>query len=516
MPEYNSKMFVISKLPAFFLLILLMGFHSGISSTGKEKSQGTVASPETTARYFPIIADDIIKTVYTANGSASIPSQDTLYYFLSKVKDANFNLVIANLTPISPFETTDQYYENFFSTLSKLNPSTDHAALNVIVYDARIKEANNFQFPAIIKKYYDRSEVYGIYYDEPRLRDFDRLASLREIFKKNHARTHKAGQTLFVNLFGVNAVRDYVNYLDQWIDQGHPEVLSFDNYSVWDDQRAKKFGDGIGADWGRDFFLNLEIFRRKSIEYNMPFWTWVSVHQSWSSYSHRYYRHSTVSDLRFQVYSSLAYGATGILYYRFWNAPIEHNQNGWHEGEAILGYNGKVTDLFQPVAELNKEVKAIGALLLHLHSVGVYHSTNDFPKQDGVVPALPLEPLYTAGKESYGIKLLKWSNESLLTKEELKDKIVLSLGNEAGLVGIFRYDETRQYYFMLVNKDRHNSQIFHVVLDSQKCSVSGKQIVIKNVRTNMQMTTQLNKDGEIMFNALLRPGDGLLFVVDSK
>jgi hypothetical protein len=282
--------------------------------------------------------------------------------------------------------------------------------------------------------------------------------------------------------------------------------------------RAAQFGVDIGADWGRDYFFNLEVFRQASLQTELPFWVWILVHRHWSAYSKQFYRRATESDIRFQVYSALAYGAKGILFYNFWNPPLIENPNGWHEEEAILDSNGIETDLFRPIAAVNGEINQLGEVLLNLRSVGVFHVTNNYPQVAGAGTKIALEELYVpesvSERRRYGIKLVSWEDPTRLSSEEIKYKIVKSLTNEAGMVGILKDKDQEQVYLVVANKNRHSTETFFLTLDQKKTGLRSRNVVLRNLLTSEAIEGKTDPNGDFQFQIQLQPGDGVLLKVE--
>ena len=361
---YRNKAgyFLLSSIVLSLTLLLITDF-SCKTKTGKIHAIKAWNFPGNTQRRFPIVADNIINFLYNQNGERSIPSKDTIYYYLKKVYNANYTVAIIDLFP------PGIYYENFLSALDKLNSENADKPLKILVYDGRIKKLDNESLKTLIQKYYDKSNIYGFFIDEPSQKEFDYLRELSNSFFHFDSTLFKSSKLYYINLFGISAfndINDYVDYVNSWVTTASPAVLSFDNYALWNDSLASLKDYKLGTDWDKDYFLNLEVFRDVSLKYNIPFWTWIQVHQHWSDYSKRYYRRATPADIRYQVYSALAYGAKGILYYRFWNPDPKDVQNGWHEQKAILDFNGSETELYKPISELNSEILSFGDLLLNL------------------------------------------------------------------------------------------------------------------------------------------------------
>ncbi len=468
---------------------------------------------------FPIVANNVLKQLRNPEtGALAFPGSDTMYYYFRKAASANFNVVLLNLTPSIPGVEQDAYYENVLSAVEKLNRSHADKNLRLMASDQRISRPYMFGFPSLVEKLYSSSVFYGMNVDEPRENSFSHLANWTQYFNSPQLRPWVSDKLLYVNLFGVPAEKNYVTYVKRWIEIGHPRVLSFDNYAVWDDTRAAQFGDDIGADWGRDYFFNLEVFRQASLQTELPYWVWILVHRHWSTYSKRYYRRATEADIRFQVYSALAYGAKGILYYNFWNPPLNENPNGWHEEEAILDYEGYETDLYRPVAAVNAEVLALGDLLLSLRSVGVYHVANDYPSVGEKREPLELRYSPESGelRKKYGIKLASWNDSVFLSQEELENKIVSSMENPAGMVSIFKNEQSGNYYCLVVNKNRHQREQFTITFDPRRLRKRSSEIFFRNALNSETFAVRETSSRKLQLSLALDSGDGMLIHVGDR
>jgi hypothetical protein len=97
----------------------------------------------------------------------------------------------------------------------------------------------------------------------------------------------------------------------------------------------------------------------------VPFWAFALT------IAHPGYRRPSESDLRWQHYSNLAYGAKGLWYFTYW-APT--GWPGWDPRAIVDGREGAPTDLYEAVKALNHAVLGMGDLLLRLRSVEVVHT----------------------------------------------------------------------------------------------------------------------------------------------
>ena len=200
--------------------------------------------------------------------------------------------------------------------------------------------------------------VYGYYLrDEPPADFFPGLATVADIVKEMHP-----GAWPYVNLFPNYAdlsqlgAANYEAYVEKFVEVCRPPVLSYDHYALLE-------GGGLRP----EYFPNLEVMRRVGIKHDVPFWNIVL------SNAHFNYREPSAADLRFQVYTSLAYGARGIAYFTYF-AP--------HVGNfrlAPVDQFGNETATWQAMQDVNLQVEKLGPTLLKLRSDAVYHF-GDVPK----------------------------------------------------------------------------------------------------------------------------------------
>ena len=251
----------------------------------------------------------------------------------------------------------------------------------------------------------------------------------------------------FVNLFptywdGTPGKEEYEKYIDAFIasQEFKPKVLCFDNYPLL----KTEFGG-----FRNDYYSNLEIIRKKSLEYNIPFWMIVMASE------HDYYKRPTFEEISLQVYSALAYGAKGIGYYLY--------ARGWE----TLGYkswilenyvdNLNVADslhgpLFIPVRKLNQNIQTLGKILLNLKSTEIIH-TSGYPNKQ---------------KEIFR-SLFKSNQSGNLIKEILNDGNANTDPNI--LIGVFEEINNASSdgkYLLIVNKDVLNTINVKIVLNSSK------------------------------------------------
>ena len=112
------------------------------------------------------------------------------------------------------------------------------------------------------------------------------------------------------------------------------------------------------------FWQNLEQVHAASRASGVPFCSIVL------SVGHFNYREPTRADLRFEVYSALAYGARGIAYFTYF-APPTGNYRG-----APMDQFGNPTPAWHNMQNVNLQVQKLAPMLLQLTCNDTHHFTN--------------------------------------------------------------------------------------------------------------------------------------------
>jgi hypothetical protein len=143
----------------------------------------------------------------------------------------------------------------------------------------------------------------------------------------------------------------YREHLKRYVETVKPRLISYDHYHF-----LKRKPDGRPSD-GKQYFLNLALIREAALEAGVPF---LNIIQAGTGEA--WWRQPTPEEMRWLVFTTMAYGGRGISYFTYWNFP-----GGLYGG-------GKPSPLVQPVAALNKEISKFGPVLLSLESTAVYHT----------------------------------------------------------------------------------------------------------------------------------------------
>jgi len=157
-----------------------------------------------------------------------------------------------------------------------------------------------------------------------------------------------------------NLVSRAGNYLKNYMDIVEPEILSYDFYEWW---------------WGTEgHFPKLEKHRDAAIAADVPLIRWIEYT---ATYGFEFQGHDksrpedNEARLRRSVFTSLAYGVTGIQ---------------WFTGRALFEKDGaSLNDCGRDVKAINADINVLGPHLMKLKSVDVFH-TAPLPRDTREVP----------------------------------------------------------------------------------------------------------------------------------
>ena len=243
--------------------------------------------------------------------------------------------------------------------------------------------------------------------DEPVYNEFNIYKNLYNIYRKL-----APGKFIFSNLLpyeqnsGLGTI-NYRDYIEKYVETVKPYVISYDHYPL------REAGDKPL------YFENFEIVRNVGLKYNLPCWIIIQLIPHINKYASLggVYRPLGEAELKWQIYSALAYGFKGIIYYTYWT-----REAGWITGEGVVKADGRPSIYYSTVKKCNMELKNIGRKMLGLKSVGIWH-TGDIPS---------------------GCRRL--GTDNIL---QLPDKL-------SSILGLFR-DSSGNDYVMIVNKNYKKS-----------------------------------------------------------
>jgi hypothetical protein len=190
--------------------------------------------------------------------------------------------------------------------------------------------------------------------DEPNAAAFPPLGRLVA-----YLRERDPAHLAYINLFptyanndqlgvGGDTVTAYREHLRRYIEIVKPSLVSYDHYQFATD------GDLDG------YFLNLAMIRQAAQGAAVPFLNIVQA-CSWTPVR----RVPQADEMRYLVYTTLAYGAQGISYYVYCYPG--------HTG-GIAQPDGTPTPIYRALTTLNREFVAIAGELRRFKSLAVYHA----------------------------------------------------------------------------------------------------------------------------------------------
>jgi len=266
---------------------------------------------------------------------------------------------------------------------------------------------------AIVADYSQHPALAGYYVqDEPPAGLFPVLGKINRYLLRKDPR-HLPYINLYPNYAGPRrlGVGSYQEHVSQFITTVKPRLVSWDHYMQMADDESL-------------YFRNLDIVREQCKKANLPFIQVIL------SLPHRNYRNPNEADLRWQVYTSLAYGARGIMYFTYWTMPT------WRRvrGPAIIGPDGKRDAKYELVRRLNHRLKAIGPTLARIESTGVYATAPLPPGTRGLAPGALVKqalggPLLIgcfqgSKEETYILVVNRSFKDKILAKLTMIDKVV--------------------------------------------------------------------------------------------
>lgn len=238
---------------------------------------------------------------------------------------------------------------------------------------------------ALIDRVRKHPALYSYYIiDEPNASQFPALGRLFA-----YLRQRDPGHLAYINLFPTYAnnqqlgtqgdvVTAYKEHLRQYVEHVKPALVSYDHYQFT-----------INGD-SKQYFLNLSMIRRTAQDAGVPFLNIVQA-CTWAPQAMRI---PNTDELRYLVYTTVAYGAQGISYYVY-ACPNHYG--------SLVSLDGKPGPLYYALKSYNPEFVAIAGELQARRSLAVYHTAMQEP---GCV-RLPDDPPFRldAGKSPRGLLL---------------------------------------------------------------------------------------------------------------
>ncbi|BBI31213.1 hypothetical protein [Cohnella abietis] len=251
---------------------------------------------------------------------------------------------------------------------------------------------------------------------------------------------------------------DYQDYLDEWVDAIGPTSLKNISNDFYPFSTKGVLTDG--------YFLNLELLRDKGLKTNISTRGYLQ-----SVGIDNYMTRPVENQMRWNVFTSLAYGLKGLSWFTWWTPT-----NLPEFTDAIINRTGTKTDLYTPVQTLNAQIKNLGPTLMGLTSQEIFHSASSLKTGTRSVPT-----------------------DFFWKPNSISDDVIIS----------YFKDSSNRKYIMAVNKSYTNSNTFTFIINPKPSTVTE---VSKT--TGLEINTNYNLSTGVI-SALFAPGEGKLYALPS-
>lgn len=362
-----------------------------------------------------------------------------------EIAEANFTLVLSFFNADTPEKTQtilDLCQKYGMKALVRKAPNPgDTKRSNDVPAD------NLFEHPA----------CWGYYVkDEPHVADFPALRKRIDEIHKNHP-----GKLPFVNLFpGFSqdnkwGADNYYDYLDRAARDLNVSVLSMDHYPAM----------RPGKDSREEYLFNLDMMRQVSQKYNIPFWNFFNCMPFGAHLK------PTEAQLNWQIYSSLAYGAKGVLYFCYWTP----NDPALKKGYALIRPDGTRTPQYEQAKRINAKLKNLGPTLMQLTSSRV-------------------------------IRIKPGSDVHVLLKDSPVENIIPDEVDDY-LIGVFKHSDGRTAILL------NNYNFSYITCPTVTFGVDMSKVVEVCQETGQEIPVRDDNPGTEGFQISLEPGCGRLFLI---
>ncbi|MDY5441715.1 MAG: hypothetical protein SPG64_05860 [Candidatus Enteromonas sp.] len=168
-----------------------------------------------------------------------------------------------------------------------------------------------------------------------------------------------------VNLFpdyalGGTGFSRYEDYITHYLDATKAKVLSYDSYPLYEvDTTSENY---IFED--DNYYACLDLLRQLSLDEGVPLWSFIAT-MGYVHPTERTRRTPSRADLRWTIFSNLAFGVKGLQYFCY----CTPDQDTY--GEAMINRGGETTDVYYYVKEANEEISNYEKILLNSDCVGM-------------------------------------------------------------------------------------------------------------------------------------------------
>lgn len=277
------------------------------------------------------------------------PKSETTLERYKEIADAGFNVAFPAIDVLwaSLNKENEEHNRKYLDLCQKVG-------LKALVWDGSIPSGKGWDKPVpdevpqiekaldgIIGRYSAHPAMLGyVVSDEPGVESFPRLGLVNQYLLKKDPK-----HLPYINLLPAyagppgNAWRlpKYKDTLAKYMHEVKPALVSWDHY-------RQMFEGGDES----TYWHNLEIVRKLCVKTGVPY------NQIIVSLKHMGYRECSEVNLRWQAYTSVAFGSHGITYFTYWDVK----ELAWAGAPAIMTLDGKRDKKYDYVKKINHRIAA--------------------------------------------------------------------------------------------------------------------------------------------------------------
>ena len=299
-------------------------------------------------------------------------------------------------------------------------------------------------------------------------------------------RRARPGKLAYTNLFPHHAgphlqTPTYEEHLERFITETDADLISMDHYP-----QISPLGDTR-----EEYRENLRLMREAALAHDLPFWNYFNAIRFGGRTD------PTESKMRWQIYTSLAYGAKGVWYFIYWTGTYDgvlaKGPGQFAMTQGLIDLKGRRTRRWEQAKRINGALKQLGPTLMKLTSTGVYR----VDRTDDAAELLKDTPVRMIGEWSV-VKGVPRPTEE---------------GNY--LIGTFRHEDGRDA--VLINNYYYEHNLWPTVAFraapsriTEVCPKTGQEIPLEDDSPKMSLLPDFKKDG---VSLSIEAGGGRLFLI---
>ena len=259
--------------------------------------------------------------------------------------------------------------------------------------------------------------------DEPDDLELESISEMTQWVRKVYPNT-----PVFTNLSFMK-----VNH-DRYVQMCQPDILCFDHYPLEASGKTQEH-----------YLYNIAWGRHSARKYRLPYWLFLQAYGRESNVPSSAYRIPDQADMRFLVFTHLAHGGAGILFFHYYghsgsmieDTGVEHEARGPVSGHQYE--NTVASPAWFAVRDVSSEVKNLSRALVNLRGKGAVGYVGNGVLWDHEPPQ------YREYNRDDGYRCSRFLGQGALVSMSIRE-----VDNMGALIGFFD-DEMGEEYFMIVN-----------------------------------------------------------------